>query len=71
MDHRTMIENARTRNICGQINGVVLFPVQGNRQNSQPVRDSVSPENIQLTLKSIREPEVKGFEPLEPATLEG
>lgn len=70
-DHKLMIECADANaEYLRPENGVVYFRCKETGKTLNLYAISVSPENIQLALKSVREPEVKDFEPLLAASLE-
>ena len=71
-DHRTMIECAENAEyLRTDASGVVWFRCKetGKVLNLYAFALRI-PEDVELALKSVREPQVKDFEPLEPASLD-
>lgn len=71
-DHRTIVECAENAEyLRTDASGIVWFRCkETNRVLNLYAFALRSPEDVALALKSVREPEVKGFEPLEAASVE-
>ena len=71
-NHRTIVECAENDEyLRTDANGVVWFRCKETGKMLSLYAIAVrSPEDIALALKSVREPQVKDFEPLEPASLD-